>query len=82
MARFYYWAPVLVCFAVSIVPTFAQYVRTQPTWPSDQDFLIVNQAIDAACQRTQGVDQELVWALIWEESKYDPLAVGLKGEVD
>ena len=25
--------------------------------------------------------EQLVWALVWEESKYDPFAVGSRGEV-
>ena len=41
----------------------------------------MNRAIQAACQRYTNVDETLVWALMWEESKYDPLALGSKGEV-
>src|ERR1017187_8298260 len=83
MDRFHFGIRLLFCFVVSI-PIFsssAQSLHTQPTWPTDLEFLTVNKAIEAACQHSQGVDHELVWALVWEESKYDPLAVGLKGEV-
>ena len=52
-----------------------------PEWPTDDEFRSVNQAVEVACRRYPHVEKSLVWALIWEESKYDPLALGPKGEV-
>jgi membrane-bound lytic murein transglycosylase MltF len=63
------------------VLALAQALHPSPHWPSDNEFLSVNRVIQAACQRYSNVDEQLVWALIWQESKYDPLALGLKGEV-
>jgi hypothetical protein len=56
-------------------------LRTNPQWPTDDEFLSVNQAVEVACEQYPNVEQSLVWALIWEESKYDSLALGRKGEV-
>jgi len=56
-------------------------LHSNPQWPTDDEFLSINQAIEAACGLYPNVEQSLVWALIWEESKYDPLALGRKGEV-
>jgi hypothetical protein len=56
-------------------------LHSNPRWPSDDEFLSVNQAVEAACGLYPNVEESLVWALIWEESKYDPLALGRKGEV-
>jgi len=73
-----------VLFAASLaIPLLAsgQALHQNPRWPTDGEFLSVNQVVETACQRHRGVDEQLVWALIWQESKYDPLALGLKGEV-
>jgi hypothetical protein len=56
-------------------------LHANPQWPTDNEFLSVNQAVEVACGLYPNVEQSLVWALIWEESKYDPLALGRKGEV-
>lgn len=56
-------------------------LHSNPKWPTDTEFLSVNQAIEVACAHYPNVEPSLVWALIWEESKYDPLALGRKGEV-
>jgi hypothetical protein len=56
-------------------------LRANPQWPTDDEFLSVNQAVEVACGQYPNVEQSLVWALIWEESKYDSLALGRKGEV-
>src|SRR5258707_6187346 len=56
-------------------------LHAKPQWPTDDEFLSVNHAVELACGRYPNVEQSLVWALIWEESKYDPLALGRKGEV-
>ncbi len=59
----------------------AQSLHGSPQWPSDDEFIKVNHAVEVACTKYSGIEEQLVWALLWEESKYDPLAVGLKGEV-
>ena len=56
-------------------------LHANPQWPTDNQFLSVNRAVEVACGLYPNVEQSLVWALIWEESKYDPLALGRKGEV-
>jgi len=73
----------LLLLALVLIPlsVAAQLLHPSPQWPTDDEFLSVNQAVEAACKRYSNVEEQLVWALIWEESKYDPLAVGLKGEV-
>ena len=48
-------------------------LRANPQWPTDDEFLLVNQAVEVACKQYPNVEQSLVWALIWEESKYDSL---------
>jgi len=71
-----------LCLLSVLAPHFcAQSLHGSPQWPSDQEFITVNRAVEQACTKHPGVEEELVWALLWEESKYDPLAVGLKGEV-
>jgi hypothetical protein len=70
---------ILFLFILFFTP--AEGLHRNPQWPTDDQFLSVNQAVEVACGLYPNVDQSLVWALIWEESKYDPLAVGLKGEV-
>ena len=59
----------------------AEGLHPNPQWPTDNEFLSVNQAVEVACGLYPNVEQSLVWALIWDESKYDPLALGRKGEV-
>lgn len=67
---------------LSILPsTSTKGLDRYPRWPTNDEFLSVNQAVEVACGLYPNVDQALVWALIWEESKYDPLALGRKGEV-
>lgn len=44
------------------------------------DFTQVNRLIARACQENKNVPQELVWALIWTESRYDQGAIGSRGE--
>src|SRR5580765_4380334 len=67
---------------LSIRPSMStERLHSNPKWPTDHEFLSVNQAIEVACSHYPNVEQSLVWALIWEESKYDPLALGRKGEV-
>ena len=67
---------------LSILPsTSTKGLDRYPRWPTNDEFLSVNQAVEVACGLYPNVDQSLVWALIWEESKYDPLALGRKGEV-
>jgi hypothetical protein len=67
---------------LSIPPSMsAEVLHPNPQWPTDDEFLLVNQAVEVACGRYPNVDQSLVWALIWDESKYDRLALGRKGEV-
>ncbi len=67
---------------LSIPPSMsAEGLHPNPQWPTDDEFLLVNQAVEVACGRYPNVEQSLVWALIWDESKYDPLALGRKGEV-
>lgn len=61
--------------------TSKEGLHSNPQWPTDDEFLSVNQAVEVACGLYPNVEQSLVWALIWEESKYDPLALGRKGEV-
>jgi hypothetical protein len=78
------WPSRRLLFAASLaVPLLAsgQALHQKPRWPTDGEFLSVNQVVETACQRHRSVDEQLVWALIWQESKYDPLALGLKGEV-
>jgi soluble lytic murein transglycosylase-like protein len=58
-----------------------QRLHRNPEWPTDDEFLSVNQAVEVACGLYPKVEQSLAWALIWEESKYDPLALGRRGEV-
>jgi len=70
----------LVC--LSILSSIAtEGLHRNPHWPTDNEFFSVNQAVEVACRFYPNVEQSLVWALIWEESKYDPLALGRKGEV-
>jgi hypothetical protein len=72
----------LLCLPSLLGPSLcAQSLHGSPQWPSDHEFITVNRAVEEACTKHPGVEEELVWALLWEESKYDPLAVGLKGEV-
>ncbi len=67
---------------LTIRPSIAtEGLHANPQWPTQDEFLLVNQAVEVACGLYPNVEQSLVWALIWEESKYDPLAVGRKGEV-
>jgi hypothetical protein len=67
---------------LSIRPSMStEGLHANPRWPADDVFLSVNQAVEVACGQYPNVEQSLVWALIWEESKYDPLALGRKGEV-
>jgi len=80
MRRCQYLASSFFCFVLTL-SAYPQSKHTQSGWPPDEEFLKVNQVIEAACQHSPGVDEQLVWALIWEESKYDPLALGSKGEV-
>jgi Transglycosylase SLT domain len=68
----------ILCIAIR---SPGQSLHTHPSWPPDGEFIKVNQAVEAACKDHPAVDEELVWGLIWEESKYDPLALGTKGEV-
>lgn len=56
-------------------------LHSNPYWPTDDEFQSVNRAVEVACGLYPNVEQSLVWALIWEESKYDPLALGLRGEL-
>lgn len=51
-----------------------------PQRPSDKEFVTFNRVVKQAWAKHRRVKQELVWALIREESRYDPLAVGSKGE--
>jgi hypothetical protein len=70
----------LLC--LSILSSMAtEGLHRNPQWPTDDEFLSVNQAVEVACGLYPNVEPSLVWALIWEESKYDPLALGPKGEV-
>jgi soluble lytic murein transglycosylase-like protein len=65
-----------------VLPSMAtEGFHRNPEWPTDDEFRSVNQAVEVACRRYPKVEKSLVWALIWEESKYDPLALGPKGEV-
>jgi len=65
-----------------VLPSMAtEGFHRNPEWPTDDEFRSVNQAVEVACRRYPNVEKSLVWALIWEESKYDPLALGPKGEV-
>ena len=80
MRRCQYLASSFLCFVLTLSP-YSQSKHTQSGWPPDEEFLKVNRVIEAACQRSPGVDEQLVWHAIWEESKYDPLALGSKGEV-
>jgi hypothetical protein len=67
---------------LSIRPSMsAKGLHANPQWPTDDEFLSVNQAVEVACGLYPNVEQSLVWALIWEESRYDRLALGRKGEV-
>jgi hypothetical protein len=67
---------------LSILPAMStKGLHQYPQWPTNDEFLSVNQAVEVACGRYPNVEPSLVWALIWEESKYDPLALGQKGEV-
>ena len=59
----------------------SQAARSGTPWPSDSEFLRVNTAIEDARSHHPEIASELVWALIWQESRYDPLALGTKGEV-
>ena len=88
--RYFGWNPflgssvgVLFFFLfLSVRPSMStEGLRANPQWPTDNEFLSVNQAVEVACGLYPKVEQSLVWALIWEESKYDPLALGRKGEV-
>src|SRR6478752_3741309 len=72
----------LFLLALSVRPSMStDALHSNPQWPTDDEFLSVNQVVEVACGRYPNVEQSLVWALIWEESKYDPLALGRKGEV-
>ena len=67
---------------LSILPSMStQRLHRNPEWPTDDEFRSVNQAVEVACGLYPKVEQSLAWALIWEESKYDPLALGRRGEV-
>ncbi len=67
---------------LSIRPSMStERLHLNPKWPTDSQFLSVNEAVEVACAHYPNVEPSLVWALIWEESKYDPLALGRKGEV-
>jgi Transglycosylase SLT domain len=67
---------------ISIRPSVStERLHSNPTWPTDREFRSVNHAVEVACAHYRNVEPSLVWALIWEESKYDPLALGRKGEV-
>ena len=88
--RYFRWNPflgssvgVLFFFLfLSVRPSMStEGLRANPQWPTDNEFLSVNQAVEVACGQYPNVEQSLVWALIWEESKYDSLALGRKGEV-
>ncbi len=88
--RYFGWNPflgssvgVLFFFLfLSVRPSMStEGLRANPQWPTDNEFLSVNQAVEVACGQYPNVEQSLVWALIWEESKYDSLALGRKGEV-
>ena len=59
----------------------AEGLHPNPQWPTDDEFLSVNHAVEVACGLYPNVEEPLVWALIWDESKYDRLALGRKGEV-
>ncbi len=59
----------------------AEALHPNPQWPTDDEFLSVNHAVEVACGLYPNVEEPLVWALIWDESKYDRLALGRKGEV-
>jgi hypothetical protein len=75
-------AMLLFLLFVAILPCAStQQLHSNPKWPTSAEFLSVNQAVKVACELYPNVKQPLVWALIWEESKYDPLALGRKGEV-
>ncbi len=54
---------------------------TAGSLPSTEEFITVNRLVEEQCNRYRNVEPELVWALIWTESRYDPLARGSKGEV-
>ena len=41
-----------------------QALHKNPRWPTDGEFLSVNQIVETACQRHRSVDEQLVWALI------------------
>src|SRR5690348_754569 len=58
-----------------------QLPHARAAWPNDGDFMRVNASIERARSHHPEIEKELVWALIWQESKYDPLALGTKGEV-
>src|SRR5580765_3251009 len=67
---------------LSIRPSMStERLHSNPQWPTDHEFQSVNQAIEVACSHYHKTKQSLAWALIREESKYDPLALGRKGKV-
>jgi soluble lytic murein transglycosylase-like protein len=59
----------------------SQVLHSNPRWPTDAEFLSVNKTVGSACQRYPNVEESFVWSLIWEENKYNPLALGSKDEI-
>src|SRR5207237_6781691 len=66
-------------FAI-IVSSWAQGRSSVSPLQNAVDFTRVNRLIAAACKEHKNVPQELVWALIWTESRYDSAVLGNRGE--
>jgi hypothetical protein len=72
-----------VFFLLALITSSSQgqVLHPHPALPSNEEFLRVNQAVEAAHINHPEIENALVWSLIWHESKYDSLALGSKGEV-
>lgn len=75
------FATLLLVISASAPRAGSQSLRTPTHIPSQKDFIAVNRVVEEARARYPKVESELLWAVIWSESRYDPSAVGTKGEV-
>lgn len=75
------FAVLFLLVSITSLSPAEQTLHPHPVFPTNEEFLRVNQAVEAACAQHPEIDKTLVWSLIWQESKYDSLALGSKGEV-
>ena len=70
---------VLFCCLLASCP-IAQSAQA-PQLAPQEEFNRINRTIETVCGRYPRIEPELLWALVWQESKHDADAVGRDGEI-